>query len=463
MNIVENGDLNALSTKGKNSILPLVLLAMGFVMATLDVTVINVAGSTMQENLNLSVSNLTWIIDGYTLTYASLLLVGGSLANRYGAKNIYMIGLIIFILASFVSAIAPNGITIIIARLFQGAGAAIFMPSSLSLLVFIYTDEKQRAKMFGIWTAVVSIASASGPFIGGVLVNELGWRSIFLVNLPIGIIGLILTHRIIPKSSYTKSSLNYTTHILGIIALAALSFTIIEGPSYGWSSIYIFSSALVSISFIVLFILKEHKSKEPIIPKELLSNRSYSNSNIVGFLINFALFGGIFVFGLFLQKSLGDSPFIAGVHLLPVMVVFVIGNMFFSRITQYVGVKKPMVIALAVSSIGSLILVSVSHDTPYWFIAIVYALANLGVGVSVPAMTSIIMESSGKTNANIAGATLNASRQIGALVGVAIMGLVINVKTNWYTIENICFLIMAIAYFIAMCLTYFFLKDKKVS
>lgn len=446
--------------KNQNSILPLAVLAIGFIMATLDVTVVNVAGVSIQSSLHLTVSNLTWIIDGYTLTFASLLLLGGSLANRYGAKFIYMIGLAIFIFASFICSVAPNGAIIIIARLFQGAGAAIFMPSSLSLLVFIYSNPKKRAKMFGIWTAIVSIASACGPVIGGILVNEFGWRSIFLINLPIGIIGLILTAKIIPKSSYTKANLNYISNIFGIIFLAALSFTIIEGPSYGLTSIYIISSICIAIIFLILFILREAKSNTPIIPRELLRNSSYRNSNIVGFLINFSLFGGIFMFSLFLQKALGNSPFMAGVHLMPAMVVFIIGNMLFSKLTQYFGVKKPMIIALGMSFVCSLILGLLGSSTSYFAIIIIYAIANLGVGIAVPAMTSIIMESSDKSNANIAGATLNASRQIGALVGVAVMSFVISMIKSWCYIESLSFILMAIAYFIAVGLTYFFLKEK---
>lgn len=157
----------------------LVSLAMGFIMATLDVTVVNVAVADIQEKLQISLSSTTWIVDGYMLFFASLLLAGGSLANRYGAKNIYLIGLTIFVIASVLCALAPTGTILIVARSIQGVGAALFMPSSLSLLAISYPDANKRAKMFGIWSAIVSISSGLGPFVGGVLVNTFGWRSIF--------------------------------------------------------------------------------------------------------------------------------------------------------------------------------------------------------------------------------------------------------------------------------------------
>ncbi|MEK4599230.1 MFS transporter [Bacillus sp. FSL R9-9497] len=438
----------------------LVSLAMGFIMATLDVTVVNVAVADIQEKLQISLSSTTWIVDGYMLFFASLLLAGGSLANRYGAKNIYLIGLTIFVIASVLCALAPTGTILIVARSIQGVGAALFMPSSLSLLAISYPDANKRAKMFGIWSAIVSISSGLGPFVGGVLVNTFGWRSIFLINIPIGIIGLLMAYFIVTSSPGKKGNLNIFNHILGIITLAGLSFTLIEGPSLGWSSSSIIIALIVTIVTATLFISIERRVKDPIIPMKLFNNSSFSSANLVGFLINFALFGGIFMFGLFLQKAKGASPFIAGVELLPIMAVFVIGNLLFARLTTRLGVKIPMLVSFTIAGIGSLLLMFSVSSAPYWILAVIYAIANLGVGVAVPAMTATVMQAAGKEHANIAGATLNANRQVGALVGVAIMGVVLHEAHSWYNGATIAFLVMSIAYLVASFLTWRFVRTE---
>ncbi|PEC69950.1 MFS transporter [Bacillus thuringiensis] len=438
----------------------LVSLAMGFIMATLDVTVVNVAVADIQEKLQISLSSTTWIVDGYMLFFASLLLAGGSLANRYGAKNIYLIGLTIFVIASVLCALAPTGTILIVARSIQGVGAALFMPSSLSLLAISYPDANKRAKMFGIWSAIVSISSGLDPFVGGVLVNTFGWRSIFLINIPIGIIGLLMAYFIVTSSPGKKGNLNIFNHILGIITLAGLSFTLIEGPSLAWSSSSIIIALIVTIVTATLFISIERRVKDPIIPMKLFNNSSFSSANLVGFLINFALFGGIFMFGLFLQKAKGASPFIAGVELLPIMAVFVIGNLLFARLTTRLGVKIPMLVSITIAGIGSLLLMFSVSSAPYWILAVIYAIANLGVGVAVPAMTATVMQAAGKEHANIAGATLNANRQVGALVGVAIMGVVLHEAHSWYNGATIAFLVMSIAYLVASFLTWRFVRTE---
>jgi DHA2 family methylenomycin A resistance protein-like MFS transporter len=162
-------------------------------MATLDVTVVNVAGATIQEDLGTSLTQLTWIVDGYVLTFASLLMLAGGLANRIGAKKIYLWGMGVFFLASLACAVSPTPETLIAARLVQGAGAALFMPSSLSLLVFSFPEKRQRTKMLGLWSAIVATSSGLGPTVGGLMVSAFGWESIFLLNLPIGAIGMVMT------------------------------------------------------------------------------------------------------------------------------------------------------------------------------------------------------------------------------------------------------------------------------
>ncbi|KEK24586.1 MFS transporter [Bacillus gaemokensis] len=441
-----------------SSMIILLALAIGFIMATLDVTVVNIAISNIQENLHMGISSATWVVDGYILSFASLLLIGGSLANRYGAKHMYLIGLVCFVFASLFCSIASSGNTLVAARILQGIGAALFMPSSLSLLATSYPNEKQRAKIFGLWSAIVSVTSGIGPFIGGVLVHTFGWRSIFVINLPIGIIGIFLAYYVVSTSSRQQVKLNLFNHGLGVITLACLAFSLIEGPSYGWTSPQILGGFLITIIVANLFITAERTSKHPIIPLALFHDQRFSSANIVGFFINFSLFGGIFMFGLFLQHTRGATPFLAGLQLLPMMAVFVVGNLLFAKLAIRFGSKSPMLISLLVASLGSFLLLFISPSMPYWLVATIYAIVNLGIGVSVPAMTAIVIQTAGREHGNIAGATLNVNRQIGALVGVAFMGIILHESVTWYAGAKYSFLAMGISYLIASFLVWRFIK-----
>ncbi|MFE5392110.1 MFS transporter [Bacillus thuringiensis] len=447
-------------TKEKSGIIILIALAMGFIMATLDVTVVNVAVVNIQETLGLALYSSTWIVDGYILSFAALLLAGGALANRFGAKKIYMIGLIIFVFASLLCVIAITGNILVMGRVIQGVGAALFMPSSLSLLVVSFPDEKKRAKMFGIWSAIVSIASGTGPFIGGLLVNTFGWRSIFIINLPIGMIGIVVAFVIIPNVLPEKEKINVANHLIGIIAITLLAFTLIEGPSYGWSSSQILGGIVGTVLTAILFVYAERKSKNSVVPRVLFQNETFTSANIVGFLINFALFGGIFMFGLFLQKAYGASPFVAGLQLLPMMSVFVIGNLLFAKMVTKFGSNLLLFIALFIASIGSVLLMFLVKNVSYIGIALIYSVVNLGIGIAVPAMTTIVMKSAGRENGNMAGATLNVNRQIGALVGIAIMGIILNESSNWYRGASYSFLVIGLSYLCAAFLVWKFVERE---
>ncbi|MCY9187912.1 MFS transporter [Bacillus mojavensis] len=451
-----------LHQSGSTGISVLIVLALGFLMATLDVTVVNVAIADMKNALSLTLSGVTWVVDGYMLTFASLLLAGGALADRYGSKTIYMLGLAGFVLASCLCAVAANGQMLIAGRLLQGLGAALFMPSSLSLLAASYPDERVRAKLFGLWAALVSAASGLGPFIGGVLVNAAGWQSIFLINVPLGVVALICAYRTLSSFPGKGSRVNITGHLLGMAALGFLSFALIQGASIGWSSPSILGAFAAAVLAFVLFILREIFSATSILPASLYKNGRFSAAQFVGFLLNFALFGGMFMLSLFLQEARGASSFLAGVELLPMMAVFVVGNLLFARLANRFEAGLLMFVSMAVSCIMALLLfVMVSPDLPYWQLAVLTSAMNLGVGITVPAMTAVIMKTAGQEHANIAGAALNTNRQIGALVGVAVSGMVIHLSATWYAGAGFTFLMMGAAYSLAAFLVWRFLTFHK--
>jgi DHA2 family methylenomycin A resistance protein-like MFS transporter len=421
-------------------------LATGFVMATLDVTVVNVAGATIQEDLGTSLTQLTWIVDGYVLTFASLLMLAGGLANRIGAKTIYLWGMAVFFLASLACALSPTPEALIAARLVQGAGAALFMPSSLSLLVFSFPDKRQRTRMLGLWSAIVATSSGLGPTVGGLMVSAFGWQSIFLLNLPIGAIGMVMTYRYIAAVDSRATKLAVPGHIIWIIALAAVSFALIEGPQLGWTAGPVLAAYIVMAAAATLLTVRERRADNLVMPWQLFRGPGFSGANLVGFLFNFALFGSTFMLGLYFQHARGATPFQAGLELLPMTIFFPVANIVYSRISAHISNGVLLTVFLLIAGVASLTMITISPSTPYWVLAIAVGVANIGAGIISPGMTAALVDSAGPENANVAGSVLNANRQIGSLVGIAVMSLILNSTSDWNHGAAVSFLAVGIAY-----------------
>jgi DHA2 family methylenomycin A resistance protein-like MFS transporter len=434
------------AVRDTSSGLKLAALATGFVMASLDVTVVNVAGTTIQEQLGASLSELTWIVDGYVLIFASLLMLAGGLANRIGAKTIYLWGMAIFLVASLGCALAPTGGALIAARLLQGAGAALFMPSSLSLLVFSFPDKRQRTRMLGLWSAIVATAAALGPTVGGLLVSVFDWRSIFVLNLPIGIVGILMTRRYIAPAERRPVTLAVPGHALWIVALAALSFGLIEGPQLGWGANPALVSYVVLLIATGLLVVRERRADNPVMPWNLFRLPGFAGANLVGFLFNFAVYGSMFMLALFFQHARGANPFLAGLELLPMTIWVPLGNLAYSRISGRLSNGNLLTVFLLIAGIASLTMITVSTSTPYWVLAVAVAVANVGAGIVSPGMTAALVDAAGVEHANVAGSVLNANRQTGTLVGVAGMSVVLGTITDWNRGPAVSFLIIGIAY-----------------
>ncbi|MGE8639307.1 MAG: MFS transporter [Achromobacter sp.] len=442
--------------------LPLVTLAIGFVMAMLDVTVVNVALPSIALQFTVPLTDLVWIVDGYTLTFAALLLVAGALADRYGAKTIYLSGLGVFTMASLLCGLAPNADSLIAARMLQGVGAALFMPSSLSLLTHAYEDEHVRNRMLAAWSAIVAVAGAAGPLLGGVLIHQFGWRGIFLINLPLGIVGLWLARRRIQAAPRRPRALNPLSHLLGVVALSSLCFVLIQGNAYGWTSSRIAGVAALCAVAVVLLVRRERRHAEPILPRALFKTTQFAAANGVGFLINLASYGQLFLLSLFLQHARGTDALQTGIQLVPMLAVFSIGNMISGRVSARWNVSASLLGGVSLATIMSAAgIYAFSPNMAYWPFAIMVALGNLGVGIAVPAMTSVVMQVSGKHHANSAAAALNANRQSGALVGVALMGTILHLLPDWHASLPVAYVVIAASYAGAVALVWRHLRHAR--
>jgi DHA2 family methylenomycin A resistance protein-like MFS transporter len=442
-------------------LLMLMTLAIGFVMAMIDVTAVNTALSDISVSLAVPLTGLVWVVDGYTLTFAALLMAGGALADRFGPKTVYQGGLSVFIFGSVLCAVSPSGHALIAARLLQGVGAALFMPSSLSLLTHAYEDQATRARMLGTWSAIVGCSSAAGPLVGGLLVHEFGWRSVFWVNVPIGVVGIVLTQMLAPATSRHARDLSMLSHVLGVVTLAALSFVLIEGPALGWTSAAVLMAAVVAIAAAALLVRRERAGAHPLLPKALFETPAFAAANGVGFLINFAVFGQLFLLSLFIQQG-GADALHTGVKLIPMMAAFAIGNLTSGRITARVGTRPPMMYGLLVGlGMALVMLFGLRPESPYWQLVTAAVLMNVAIGIAIPGMTATVMLVAGKAHANSAAAALNANRQIGALVGVAMMGTVMHMAPAWGMRLPLAFTLIVAAYAGALCLVYRYVKLVK--
>jgi MFS transporter, DHA2 family, methylenomycin A resistance protein len=437
-------------------------VALGFIMAMLDVTVVNVALGDIQREFASPLSTLVWIVDAYTLTFASLLLLGGSFADWWGAKRAYIGGLLIFVSASALCGVSTSTGFLIAARLLQGCGAAAFLPSSLTLLTQSFPDTAMRTRMVGVWGAFIGAAAGSGPFVGGLLIHHFGWRSIFYLNLPVGALGVCLTAILLRPSQPSPRPFDIVSHLLMMAGLSSISFTLIEGPVFGWfMSRAIVLSTLGAVSAITLFSLRERTTPHPVIPHALLHNGPFWILNGVGFLLSFVIFGEIFVVSLLLEKARGASAYQTGIQMLPIMGVFAFVNYFAGRFAAVWGTKRIMTLGYGVAALGAVSTMIVGGSAGYWQLAITFAICNVGLGLAGPPLIARVMLQAGEAYANIGSATLSANRQIGALCGVAMMAIILDAIANWGLGVRVVFGVFAVLLMSALTLVHCGVADDQ--
>jgi DHA2 family methylenomycin A resistance protein-like MFS transporter len=269
--------------------LALAAACIGYFMVMLDVSIVNVALPSIQQTLGMSSTGLQWTVDGYTLAFASLLLLTGTLSDRIGSKQIFLVGLCVFVLASVLCGAAPTQVLFLLARAGQGVGAALLVPASLTIITHIYPEERSRAGAIGIWGAVSAVAASAGPVVGGFLVQSTGWRTIFFLNAPVGVIGILITFRFVSKSaSLTYRSLDMMGQVTGIVALSSLTFAFIQGGALGWRAPVVFLAFLLYVVAASLFLLIEQRSPHPLLPLTLFRSSTFSATTTIGLLFNFS-------------------------------------------------------------------------------------------------------------------------------------------------------------------------------
>jgi MFS transporter, DHA2 family, methylenomycin A resistance protein len=406
--------------------LTLAAMSLGYGTVQLDVTIVNTALNSIGGSLGGGVAELQWVVSAYTIAFAALILTAGALGDRVGAKRVFMAGFAIFTAASLACALAPNALILIAARAVQGAGAAILVPNSLALLNHAYPDEKERRRAVGIWAAGASLALTAGPLAGGILIALVGWRSIFLVNLPIGLAGLWLTWR---YANETTRSANRQLDLLGqaaaIGALGCLAGAIIEGGALGWSNPIVLAGFAGAAILGALFIVQEWLAAQPMLPLGLFRDRLFALPAIVGLAVNVAFYGLIFVLSLYFQQVNHLSPFATGLAFLPMMGAVLPMNLLAARAAERFGAPAIIAAGAGVAGVGCIALIGIAPGQSYWAMGAQLLAIGAGLGLLVPPLTATLLGSVEKARSGIAAGVLNATRQTGSVIGVALFGALI--------------------------------------
>jgi MFS transporter, DHA2 family, methylenomycin A resistance protein len=403
--------------------LTLAAMSLGYGVVQLDVTIVNTALGSIGSSLGGGVSELQWVVSAYTIAFAAFILTAGALGDRIGAKRVFMAGFAIFTAASVGCALSPNATILIAARAVQGFGAAILVPNSLALLSHAYPDDKARGRAVGIWAAGASLALTAGPLVGGGLIALVGWRSIFLVNLPIGLAGLWLSWRYASETTRSpQREIDLPGQLAAIAALGCLAGAIIEGGSLGWSNGFVIAGFVAAAVLAILFVLQERRASQPMLPLSLFRHRLFALTSMVGLLVNVAFYGLIFVFSLYFQRVNGWSPFATGLAFVPMMGAVLPVNLLAPRLAERIGAPATIAVGAVLSAVGCLALLGIGQGTSYALICAQLIVIGGGLGLLVPPLTSTLLGSVEKQRSGIAAGVLNATRQTGSVLGVALFG-----------------------------------------
>jgi EmrB/QacA subfamily drug resistance transporter len=401
----------------------LLICSMSLLIVGLDVTIVNVALPSIGRAFHARVSGLQWTVDAYTLVLASLLMTSGSTADRLGRRRTFVIGLVTFAIGSLLCSLAPNLATLIVFRMVQAVGGSMLNPVAMSIITNTFTIPRERAQAIGIWAAVVGVSMALGPVVGGLLVSSVGWRSIFWVNVPVGLAAVVLAMRFIPESKATVArSVDFPGQLLVITLLSSLTYGIIEAPDRGWTSAPIvgaFAAAAVSLA---AFLLWERRTSQPLVDLRFFRSVPFASATVIAVAALSGLGGFLFLNTIYLQDVRGLSAMHAGIDTLPMAMMAMLLPPVSGRILSRRGGRIPLVIAGAALATACLMLVGLSATTSFSWLFCAYGIFGIGFGLVNAPITYAAVAGMPRAQAGVAAAIASTSRQVGATMGVAVTG-----------------------------------------
>jgi EmrB/QacA subfamily drug resistance transporter len=410
----------------------LVAVSLATFMTYLDNTVVNVAIPTIQRNLHLSIAGLEWVVSSYILVFASLLLFGGRMADMYGRRRLFLLGLSIFTLSSLAAGLARNGAELIGARLIQGFGAALVVPPTLAIIMDTFDNARERTRAIGTWTAIGAMALAFGPLIGGLICQHIRWGWIFFINVPIGAIALAIALATMSESRDTSGARR--PDVPGLVtsaaALFALTYALIEGHDKGWTSSLIVSSLAVAAGAALAFALIESRAKYPMVEMRLFRSRIFGGGTTVMMLWAFGITGIYFFASIYLQTILGFSPTKAGIAFVPMALCMAAFASLAPVVTPRIGVHRTVGLGMAVMAVGLYLVSRLGGSATFAGLMPGFLIFGGGAGLMNVPLTNAVLHSMPAQRSGIASALLNASREAAGLLGITVIGAVLRTRES---------------------------------
>ncbi|MFD5582578.1 MFS transporter [Streptomyces sp. NPDC058733] len=405
----------------RRRLLVLAICCMSLLIVSLDVTALNVALPAMQRDLHASTSGLQWTIDAYTLVLASLLMLAGSTADRVGRKRVFMLGLVVFTAGSALCSLAPNLDALVAFRMMQAVGGSMLNPVAMSIITNTFTDPRERARAIGVWGAVVGLSMAAGPMVAGVLVESVGWRSIFWLNLPVGLAALLLTLRYVPESRAPKARRpDPVGQVLVIALFGALTYAIIEAPAAGLASVLPF--AAIALAALLGLLWYEPRRDEPLIDLRFFRSAPFSGATVIAISAFAALGGFLFLSTLYLQNVRGLSALHAGLWMLPMAVPTFLCAPLSGRLVGSRGPRLPLLVAGVAMTASAVLFAAFEAETADGTLFLGYVLFGIGFGFVNAPITNTAVSGMPRAQAGVAAAVASTSRQLGQTLGVAVVG-----------------------------------------
>ncbi len=405
----------------------LAAVAFGLFMIMLDNTVVNVALPSIERDLHVSIDSLEWIVTAYALVFAAMMITGGKLADLYGRRKIFVVGLVVFTASSLACGLAPNAGFLIGARAVQGVGAALMNPATLSIITATFPP-RQRGQAIGIWAGVSALALAIGPLAGGLIVDNINWNWIFFVNVPVGIAGIVASQIFITESRDTshEQSIDLPGLVTSGAGLFALSYALIEGNRHGWASAEILGLFAAAAVLLTAFVIVEHRQRLPMLDLSLFRIGSFVGANVVALLVSLGMFGVFFFVSLYIQNVLGYSPTKAGAVFLPMTVLIILIAPFTGRYSDRVGSRWLMGGGMTLLGVSLLFYLRAGVHSSFWTLLPAMILGGIGMASTMSPMTSAAMGSVPVDKAGVGSGVLNSFRQVGGAMGIAAMGAILS-------------------------------------
>jgi len=404
---------------------------MSLLIVGLDINIVNVALPSIGRQLHAPLSGLQWTIDGYTLVLASLLMLSGSTADRLGRRRTFVVGLLIFTFGSLLCSISPDLTALVIFRMVQGVGGSMMNPVALSIVNATFTDAKERARAIGVWAAVFGVSMALGPVVGGLLVSSVGWRSIFWINVPIGLLTVILTLRFVPESKAAIArKFDGPGQFLVITLLAALTYGIIEVPRRGISSPIITGAFAVAAVSFTLALMRELRTRWPLINPRFFRSAPFVAATVISISALATLGGFLFVNTIYLQDVRKLSPMHSGLDILPVAVAIMIAGPISGIVMSRRGARIPLSIAGIGIGVGCLMLTRLTSTTSFTWLFVAYAIFGFGMGSQSTPLTNLALSGMPRSQAGVAAGIVTTARQVGTTLGVAVVGALISTRLS---------------------------------